>query len=274
MSGAGDGVAVRPLHVLVVEDQRDLALALRLNLEAEGYRVTTAADGDAGLRALLAPAAGERVDLVVLDVMLPRRDGFSVLRALREAERDRPRETPALLLTAKGTEADKVLAFKLGADDYVTKPFGVLELIARVNRMASRVRAAAAARRAEGAEGAAAAADDPAAGLARTEPSHRFGDGVAVWLDARRVTRHGAEVALSPRAFDLLAALLVRAGRVASRQDLLREVWRYASDVETRTLDSHVFELRRRLERDPARPTVIRTVWKVGYRLDLQAPPA
>jgi DNA-binding response OmpR family regulator len=267
---SADATGARALHVLVVEDQRDVALALALNLQAEGYRVTTAADGDAGLRALLTPAAGDEVDLLVLDVMLPRRDGYSVLRALRETERERAHETPVLLLTAKGTQPDKVLAFKLGADDYVTKPFGVLELMARVNRMASRVRAASAARRRDAGAGGG-ASNDAVGAPASTEPSHRFGDGVEVWLDARRVARHGVEVALSPRAFDLLAALLARAGRVASRQDLLREVWRYAADVETRTLDSHVFELRRRLERDPTRPTVIRTVWKVGYRLDLHA---
>ena len=224
-------------RVLSVEDNHDLAFGLRNNLEIEGYDVEVAEDGPAGLAA----ARGRRPDLIVLDLMLPGLDGYRVLRQLR----DDGLTAPVLILTAKGEEADKVLGFRLGADDYVTKPFGLLELLARVEALLRRSRPGAA----HGSQG-----------------SLRFGD-VEVALSTRTVTRAGQEVPLTPMEFDLLVALLRRQGAVASRLELLREVWGHSSAVLTRTVDTHIGELRRKLEEDPATPRHILTVRKAGYRL-------
>ena len=224
-------------RVLIVEDNHDLAFGLRNNLEIEGYDVEVAEDGPAGLAA----ARGRRPDLIVLDLMLPGLDGYRVLRQLR----DDGLTAPVLILTAKGEEADKVLGFRLGADDYVTKPFGLLELLARVEALLRRSRPGSA---------------------HGTQGSLRFGD-VEVALSTRTVTRAGQEVPLTPMEFDLLVALLRRQGAVASRLELLREVWGHSSAVLTRTVDTHIGELRRKLEEDPATPRHILTVRKAGYRL-------
>ena len=224
-------------RVLIVEDNHSLAFGLRNNLEIEGYQVNVADDGPSGLAA----ARTLEPDLIVLDLMIPGMDGYRVLRQLREDGLT----MPVLILTAKGEEADKVLGFRLGADDYVTKPFGVLELLARVQALLRRSR--------------------PAVGSAG-QPMHRFGD-VEVEIPTRSVRRNGETVALTPMEFDLLVALLRRHGAVASRLDLLKEVWGHSSAVLTRTVDTHVGELRRKLETDPATPRHILTVRKAGYRL-------
>jgi len=225
-------------RVLIVEDNHDLAFGLRNNLEIEGYAVDVAADGPSGL----ALARKAPPDLVVLDLMLPGMDGYRVLRQLREEGL----AMPVLILTARGEEADKVLGFRLGADDYVTKPFGVLELLARVEALLRRGR--------------------PAALPPSTVPQ-RFGD-VVVDLSTRTVRRGGEVVALTPMEFDLLVALVRRRGAVVSRLDLLHEVWGHSSAVLTRTVDTHIAELRRKLEDNPAIPRHILTVRKAGYRLD------
>jgi two-component system, OmpR family, alkaline phosphatase synthesis response regulator PhoP len=221
-------------RVLIVEDDPDIGLGLRTSLEIEGYEAEVAADGVSGLERV----RQDRPDLVILDLMLPGMDGYRVLRALR-AEGNR---VPVLILTARGEEADKVLGFRGGADDYVTKPFGLLELLARVEALLRRSGA--------GAEAA----------------TLRFGE-VEIDRAARTVTRRGEPVALAPREFDLLVALYDRAGAVASRQELLRGVWGHRGAVLTRTVDIHVAELRRKLEDDPTDPRHILTVWKRGYRL-------
>jgi two-component system response regulator MtrA len=173
--------------------------------------------------------------------MLPGMDGYRVLKALREDG-----ETlPVLILTARGEEADKVLGFRLGADDYVTKPFGLLELLARVGALL---------RRAGG------------RGEAAPPEVERFGE-VEVHPGSRLVRRRGLEVPLTPKEFDLLWALLRRRGGVAARLELLAEVWGHRAAVMTRTVDMHVAQLRRKLEDDPAEPRHIVTVWKAGYRL-------
>jgi two-component system, OmpR family, alkaline phosphatase synthesis response regulator PhoP len=221
-------------RVLVVEDNPDLAYGLRNNLEIEGYDVEIAADGRAGLAA----ARARPPDLVVLDLMLPGLDGFRVLRALRQ-DADAP---PVLVLTARGEESDKVRGLKIGADDYVTKPFGLLELLARVEALLRRTR--------------------------RGPPRRRFRFGeVEVDAAARAVRKSGNCVDLAPKELDLLLALLEAEGAAVSRLDLLRRVWGYAAAVVTRTVDTHVVELRRKLEDDPARPRHILTVRKLGYRL-------
>ena len=229
-------------RVLVVEDS-ELAVGLRANLEQEGYEVEVARDGRCGLE--LARAWGP--DLVVLDLMLPELDGLHVLRTLRSEGR----ATPVLLLTARGQENDKVLGLKLGADDYVTKPFGLLELLARVEALLRRSDS----RQPEG--------DAP----------HRFGD-VELREGSRTVSRAGQQVELTPKEFDLLLVLIGAQGDVVSRRDLLRRVWGYRSDVATRTLDTHVAELRRKLEPGAGTPRHIVTVRKVGYRLAGLAPSA
>jgi two-component system, OmpR family, alkaline phosphatase synthesis response regulator PhoP len=224
-------------RVLIVEDNRDLAYGLRNNLEIEGYDVEVAEDGRSGL-------AGVRRDppaLVILDLMLPEMDGFRVLRTLRQEGH----AMPVLILTARGEEADKVRGLKMGADDYITKPFGLLELLARIEALLRRTATPAAA---------------PAGALG-------FGD-VEVDVAARVVRRRGRAVELAPKEFDLLLALLKSRGAVVSRLELMTRVWGYSSAVVSRTVDTHVAELRRKLEDTPSAPRHIVTVRKIGYRLE------
>ena len=226
-------------RILIIEDNADLAFGLQNNLEIEGYAVELVTDGAAGL----ARARERHPDLIILDLMLPELDGYRVLERLR----DDGLSVPILVLTARGQEADKVLGFRLGADDYVTKPFGVLELLARVSALLRRA----------------------ARGAVTTPDAHEiehFGD-IDVDPAARLVTRGGSPVALTPMEFDLLVALIRRRGAVASRIDLLKDVWGHCAAVVTRTVDTHVAELRQKLEVNPAAPRHILTVRKIGYRL-------
>ncbi len=227
-------------RILIVEDNPDLAYGLRTGLEIEGYDVRVAEDGESGLER----ARTWEPDLVMLDLMLPGMDGYRVLRSLRESGSD----VPVLILTARGEEADKVLGFRLGADDYVTKPCGVLELLARVAALLRRSRA-------------------PDHRVTPTDGTERFGS-VEIHPASRTVSKAGIAVALSPKEFDLLLALVRRRGAVASRVELLREVWGHRVEVMTRTVDIHIAELRRKLEDDPSEPRHILTVWKAGYRLE------
>ena len=227
-------------RILVVEDNANLAFGLSTSLELEGHEVVVAGTGPEGLR----QARAWEPDLVILDLMLPEMDGSRVLKTLREEGR----EMPVLILTARGEEADKVLGFRLGADDYVTKPFGILELLARI---------AALLRRSGARPGAA----------GRTASLERFGE-VEVNLSTHTVLRDGTPVSLTPKEYDLLCALLRRDGAVASRLDLLKEVWGHRSAVMTRTVDMHIAALRRKVEKDPDNPRHVLTIWKVGYRLE------
>ena len=238
-SGNGGTMPLTKARILIVEDNPNLAYGLRTGLEIEGYEVQVAEDGEGGLER----ARAWKPDLVMLDLMLPGMDGYRVLRALR----DGGSEVPVLILTARGEEADKVLGFRLGADDYVTKPCGVLELLARVGALLRRSRMA-----------------DHRAPL---EAMERFGS-VEINPSSRTVAKGGTAVALSPKEFDLLLALVRRRGAVASRVELLREVWGHRVEVMTRTVDIHIAELRRKLEDDPSQPRHILTVWKAGYRLE------
>lgn len=238
MAQGGEVEDVTERQILLIEDNQDLAEGIRHNLELEGYSVTWAATGDDGLELARECAP----DLVILDIMLPGRDGFDVLRQLR---RD-GMKIPVLILTARAEEADKVRGFRLDAQQYVTKPFGLLELLERVRSLLRTSENGA-------------------------EPSHpkliEFGQ-IVVDPGARTVTRGDESIPLTPRAFDLLVALARNRGRVTSRLDLLREVWGHRAAVVTRTVDSHVSELRQKLEEDPSSPRFIHTVWKVGYRFD------
>lgn len=220
--------------VLVIEDNALLAAGVRSNLEFEGHRVLVAPTGEEGLRL----ASAEAPDCIVLDLMLPGMDGLSVLRTLRA----RGVDAPVLILTARGDEADKVRGLRDGADDYVTKPFGLLEFLARVEALLRRRR------------------------IVPMPAVEQLGD-LAIDLTLRTVHRDGAEVPLRPKEFDLLAALLRRIGQVVTRDVLLREVWGYDESVVSRTVDTHMAELRRKLEADPAEPRHLLTVRKTGYRL-------
>jgi two-component system, OmpR family, alkaline phosphatase synthesis response regulator PhoP len=220
-------------RILVVEDSADLADGIAENLRFDGYDVRIAGDGPRGL----ALAREWPADLLILDLMLPIMDGYEVLKSLRAGGS----RIPVIILTARAEEADKIRGFRLDADQYVTKPFGVLELLERVRSLLRR------------------------SGATAESAPIRFG---AINVDpaSRTVTRSGQPCALSPKAYTLLLALVRRDGAVASRAELLREVWGYEEEVLSRTVDSHIAELRRKLEDDPATPRHIVTVWTIGYR--------
>jgi len=222
-------------RILVVEDERNLALGLRANLEVEGHEAIVAHTGEAAL----AEAAAHTPDVIILDLMLPGMDGYEVLSTLRA----RGVNAPVLILSARAEEIDRVRGFRAGADDYVTKPFGVMELMLRVQALLRRANPASAA-----------------------STVWKIGD-VEVDTARRLVRRNGEEVSLTPRAFELLLELLGNADRPLTRHDLLRTVWGYDNSVTTRTVDAHIAELRRKLERDASDPQHILTVHKVGYRL-------
>jgi DNA-binding response OmpR family regulator len=224
-------------RILIIEDNDDLARGLANNLEIEGFEALIAPDGLTGLQM----AKEDRPKLIILDLMLPGMDGYHVLSTLR----DQGNDVPVLILTARSEERDKVRGFREGADDYVTKPFGLLELIGRVHALMRR-------------SGSLNGNGEPT--------SFKFGD-VEIIPGTHHVLLDGQQVMLRPKEYELLMALVRRRGNVVSRLDLLREVWGYGSDVLSRTVDTHVGELRRKLERDPAVPRHILTVRKTGYRL-------
>ena len=223
-------------RILVVEDERDLALGIQANLEVERYEVRVAHTGEDALTTLQTFAA----DLVILDLMLPEMSGYDVLASLRATGND----VLVVILTARGEEVDKVRGFRSGADEYITKPFGVMELIVRIEALLRRRRSSA--------------TIAPALtriGTASIDP------------ERRALVRDGREIPLTPKEFDLLMALHRKHDRIVTRQELLREVWGYADDVSTRTVDVHIAELRRKVEVDPSNPLHIVTVWRTGYRL-------
>ena len=218
--------------ILIIEDDPAMLRGLRDNFEFEGYRVQTAADGDAGLKAALAI----RPDLILLDLMLPKVNGYEICRFLRDEQLD----MPILMLTAKGQESDIILGLKLGADDYVTKPFSIKELLARTEALLRRRRTRAAA-------------------------VHDFGD-CRLDTTARTFTRAGQDVPLSPKEFELLAYLVANAGRALSRDTIMATVWGYDRTVTLRSIDRFVNALRNKIEPDPATPRFIKTVREFGYK--------
>ncbi|NTU60030.1 MAG: response regulator [Deltaproteobacteria bacterium] len=225
-------------RVLVVDDEEDLLELVAYNLEVSGFKADRAATG----RKALELAERSPPDLVLLDVMLPDLQGFEVLRLLRG--REATRRVPVILLTAKGEEADKLVGFELGADDYVTKPFSPRELLARVRAVL---------KRASGSEG--------------ERPRLRFGD-LELDLDAHRVFLRGEEVALAPQEYRLLAFLATHPNRVYSRDQLLAQAWDPEVYVDPRTVDVHVRRLRSRVEPDPDGPRRLETVRGSGYRFN------
>lgn len=221
-------------RVLIVEDDPSMAAALRDGFESEGYEVRVANDGTSGLSA----AVSDPPDLLILDVMLPKMSGLDLCRKLRE---DGSR-LPIIMLTARSQEIDKVIGLRTGADDYLSKPFGFMELLARVEAL-----------------------------LRRATPHDtsvlQFGD-IRMDLEKREVRRKGQQLDLSPREFRLLAYLVRHRGAVIERETLLDAVWGYQNAPLTRTVDMHVAKLRRKLEEDPANPQLIVTVHRAGYRFN------
>jgi DNA-binding response OmpR family regulator len=220
--------------ILVVEDEAAMVRLLYDNLTYEGYEVLVAGDGEAAVET----AMRARPDLILLDIMLPKLDGLSVCRTLRENHLD----APIIMLTARNLEQDKITGLKIGADDYMTKPFSVSELLARTE---------ATLRRAD----------------RKPSTTCRFG---RICLDFGNftATKGGVDLELSPREFDLLRYLIENRGRVVGRTELLARVWRYGGDLHTRTVDTHILNLRQKLEDKPSNPAYIQTVHRIGYRFN------
>jgi two-component system, OmpR family, response regulator ResD len=235
-------IAVMEAHsrgsVLVVDDEPTIAEVVARYLERAGYRTRVAADGAAAIEA----AAHQRPDLVVLDLMLPRIDGLEVMRRLREQDRER---IAVILLTAKSEEADRVIGLRLGADDYVVKPFSPAELVARVDAVLRRIDTSP-----------------------EQEAPIELGD-LRIDPAARRVFVRGEEALLTQREFDLLIFMARHPGQVFSRNQLMDAVWQYAFYTDTSTVTVHIRRLRSKIELDPAEPRHIQTVWGVGYRFQL-----
>jgi two-component system alkaline phosphatase synthesis response regulator PhoP len=221
-------------RLLLVEDEPGLVITLTDRLSREGYGVETTADGESALER----ATNEAFDLVLLDVMLPQLNGFDVLRELRR----RGVEVPVIMLTARGQIVDKVVGLKLGADDYVTKPFEMVELLARIEAKLRR-----------------------APGRVSSPDVHQFGD---IQVDFRKaeVTKGGAPLDLSAREFQLLRYFLEHRGATLTREELLNEVWGYNSMPSTRTVDVHVAWLRQKIEPNPRHPQFILTIHGLGYK--------
>jgi len=219
--------------ILLVEDEQVLRTTLSDRLRGEGYVVETAVDGPEGFE----KAANQPFDLIILDLMLPRRSGLDVCRDIRHAGM----ATPILILTARSETVDKVVGLRIGADDYVTKPFEAAELVARIEALLRRVP------------------------IHAGQGVHGFG---SIRVDVRRgeVTRDGNPVYLTAREFQLLRYFMEHLGNTVSRKELLRSVWGYNADTFTRTVDTHVGSLRQKLEENPKRPEFIITVSGVGYK--------
>jgi len=219
-------------RILIIEDEPDLLRGLALNLKAEGYGVLTATRGDAGVE----QALRDRPELVLLDVMLPGMNGLDVCRELRR----KGFEAPIIMLTAKAEEVDRVVGLEIGADDYVTKPFGIRELLARIR---ARLRRHA-----------------PAAGALRLGPAE-------IDFDRHEATRAGQRVELTGKEFDVLRLLARHRGEIVTRDRLLEEVWGYETYPTTRTVDNHILRLRQKLEEDPSNPRYILSIYGEGYKL-------
>jgi len=220
--------------ILIVEDEPNMVAGLRDNFEYEGYTVITALDGVEGLQRAL----DESPDLVVLDVMMPRMSGLEVCKQLR-AKRG---SIPIIMLTARGQEVDKVVGLELGADDYVTKPFSIRELLARVKAVLRRT-----------------------AVVPKDMDQHSFAD-VEVDLKRCRVLKSGKVIDVSSKEFELLKYFICHSGEILSRDRLLEEVWGYENYPTTRTVDTHLVRLRQKLEPDPEQPQYFLTVHGTGYR--------
>jgi two-component system, OmpR family, alkaline phosphatase synthesis response regulator PhoP len=223
--------------VLVIEDDESIAMGLEMNLTAEGYRILLAADGEAGLEL----TRTQDINLVILDVMLPRLNGFELLRVLRAEHR----LMPIIMLSARGAEMDKVMGLELGAEDYITKPFSLAELLARVKAVLRRD------------------------AIARGDAGQLRGGDLEITASTREVRRKGTLVELTATEFDVLLCLIEAGGRVLSREQVQAKVWGPTHHGTPRTVDNFILQLRAKLEDDPTSPDHIVTVRGVGYRFML-----
>lgn len=228
-----------PYRILVIEDNNDIARLVEMHLQDLSYQVELAADGDTGLER----AMQGQYHLIILDIMLPGTDGLEICRRLRGSSN----HTPVLMLTAKTTELDRVLGLELGADDYLTKPFSIMELLARVKAIIRRTR------------------------LSKHAPSDNTADtisinGLVIDPSRRAVNVGELPVELTAREFDLLLHFASHPGQVFSREQLLNSVWGYGHDGYEHTVNSHINRLRKKIEQDPADARYILTVWGVGYK--------
>ena len=228
--------ALSATRVLIVEDDEAMSIALRDGFQYEGYSVAVAKDGEAGLKLATADAP----DLILLDVMLPKMTGLDICKHLRGNGND----VPIIMLTARGQEIDKVLGLKLGADDYITKPFGFMELLARAEAVLRRTRVPAA----------------PA-----PPETYHFGD-VSIDFKRHEAKKGGQPIDLSPREFQLLAYFIQHTGEIVTREKLLDTVWDYNAIPFTRTVDMHIAKLRKKIEDNPSDPKHIVTVHRLGYK--------
>jgi len=220
--------------ILIIEDDPVMLRGLKDNFTFKGYRVKTAQDGESGLN----EALGSKPDLILLDIMLPKINGYEICRLIRAEGLD----MPIIMLTAKGQESDIILGLNLGADDYVTKPFNIHELLARVNAFLRR---------------------------RRREETHQFQFGdFTLNLDSRQLLRRGKEIELTPKEFSLLALFVKRAGCALTRDEILKHVWGYDILVTSRSVDRCVNTLRNKIERSPQTPLFIKTIREVGYRFE------
>jgi len=220
--------------ILIIEDERDMVKGLRFNLEARDHSVIVAYDGETGLQM----ADSEQPDLIILDLLLPKMNGYEVCKKVKEGNP----EIPIIMLTAKSQESDIITGLDLGADDYITKPFSVLELMARINALFRRTKSNS------------------------LEPEiYHFG---SLEIDVKKyhAHKHGKPIELSPREFEILKYLIERQGEIVTREDLLNRVWGYDSFPYTRTIDAHISKLRRKIEDRPGDPELIITIHGLGYK--------
>jgi DNA-binding response OmpR family regulator len=221
--------------ILIIEDEQDLIKGLKINLSDEGFDVDWAVDGVEGLR----KAIEEAPDLIILDIMLPEKDGLEICRELRQKKID----IPIIMLTAKGEEIDKVVGLEIGADDYITKPFSIRELLARIKVRLRNVER-----------------------MEKTIPEvYSFGD-IEIDFARFKVRRKGKELEFTSLEMEILKYFIAQRGEVVSRNDLLDKVWGYESYPTTRTIDNHILKLRKKIEEDPSHPRYILSVYGGGYR--------
>ena len=220
--------------ILIIEDEKDMVTGLKFNLEARDYTVIAAYDGEAGYQ----KALEEQPDLVILDLMLPKRNGYEVCKSLKKEIPD----LPIIILTAKSQEAEIVTGLELGADDYITKPFSVLELLARIKSVLRRVKSGS-----------------------QLPEVYRFGN-LEINFRKYYARKEGKSLTLSPREYEILKCLIERQGEIVSRDDLLNQVWGYYSFPNTRTVDAHIAKIRRKIEDKPEEPKLIITIHGIGYK--------
>jgi two-component system alkaline phosphatase synthesis response regulator PhoP len=220
--------------ILIVEDEKDMVTGLKFNLEARDYTVITAYDGEVGYQ----KALEERPDLVILDLMLPKLNGYEVCKILKKEIPD----LPIIMLSAKSQEAEIVTGLELGADDYITKPFSILELLARIKAVSRRTESGP-----------------------RIQELLQFGN-LEINFKKYYACKKGKSLKLSPREYEILKCFIERQGEIVSREDLLNQVWGYDSIPDTRTIDAHIAKLRRKIEDKPEEPKLIITIHGIGYK--------